>query len=192
MLPRRCILCCDTSITRSWHGQCVSSSALKAAKPWRAGSLSGSVRNGRISSSIGKTVWSACLPDGSRVRRELHARFCERLGVKLPGPTHPFRYDRDLKGRDRKYLNVFPSKKAVQREREKLRDMTNRHQCHKPIPVLIGELNRHLKGWMNYFSFGYPSSTYCEIERLRSGPSNPAFATAQHRGHTIVRKANNG
>ena len=29
------------------------------------------------------------LPDGSRVRRELYARFCERLGVRLPGPTHP-------------------------------------------------------------------------------------------------------
>jgi RNA-directed DNA polymerase len=43
--------------------------------------------------------------------------------------------------------------------------MTNRHQCHKPIPVLIAELNRHLKAWMNYFSFGYPSSVYCEIER---------------------------
>src|SRR5215475_14531746 len=89
MLPRRCILCCDTSITRSWHGQCVSSSALKAAKSWRVGSLNGSLRNGRISSSIGKTAWSACLPDGSRVRRESHARFCERLGVRLPGPTHP-------------------------------------------------------------------------------------------------------
>ena len=25
--------------------------------------------------------------------------------------------------------------------------------------------NRHLKGWMNYFSFGYPSSVYREIER---------------------------
>jgi RNA-directed DNA polymerase len=60
---------------------------------------------------------------------------------------------------------VFPSSKASQREREKLREMTNRHQCHKPIPVLIGELNRHLKGWMNYFSFGYPSGAYCEIER---------------------------
>src|SRR5215472_13199107 len=90
MLPRRCILCCDTSITRSWHGQCVSSSALKAAKSWRVGSLNGSLRNGRISSSIGKTAWSACLPDGSRVRRESHARFCERLGVRLPGPTHPY------------------------------------------------------------------------------------------------------
>ena len=43
--------------------------------------------------------------------------------------------------------------------------MTNSHQCFKPIPVLIGELNRHLKGWANYFSFGYPMSVYCEIDR---------------------------
>jgi len=86
-------------------------------------------------------------------------------GASLSFLGYTFRYDRDLKGRDRKYLNVFPSKKAVQREREKLREMTNRRQRHKPISVLIGELNRHLRGWMNYFSFGYPSSAYCEIER---------------------------
>src|SRR5215469_8000521 len=91
MLPRRCILCCDTSITRLWHGQCVSSSALKATKSWRAGFLNGSLRSGRISSSIGETVWSACLPDGSRVRRESHARFCERPAVKFHRPTQPFR-----------------------------------------------------------------------------------------------------
>src|ERR1700730_12092211 len=77
---------------------------------------------------------------------------------------YTFRYDRDLKGRDRKYLNVFPSKKAVQREREKLHEMTNSHQCFKPIPVLIGELNRHLKGWANYFSIGYPLVAYWEID----------------------------
>src|SRR5215471_4789876 len=89
MLPRRCILCCDTSITRLWHGQCVSSSALKATKSWRAGFLNGSLRSGRISSSIGETVWSACLLDGSRVRRESHARFCERRTVKFHRPTQP-------------------------------------------------------------------------------------------------------
>src|SRR5215472_5264390 len=89
MLLRRCILCCDTSITRSWHGQCVSSSALKTTKSWRAGSVNGWLRSGRISSSIGKTVWSACLPDGSRVRRESHARFCERPAVKFHRPTQP-------------------------------------------------------------------------------------------------------
>ena len=82
---------------------------------------------------------------------------------------YTFRYDRDRKGRARKYLNVFPSKQAVQREREKLHEMTNSHQCFKPIPVLIGELNRHLRGWANYFSFGYPSSVYCEIERYVQG-----------------------
>src|SRR5216683_4676685 len=87
----------------------------------------------------------------------------EGASLNLLGYT--FRYDRDLKGRDRKYLNMFPSKKAIQREREKLHEMTNSHQCFKPIPVLIGELNRHLKGWANYFSIGYPRSVYCEIER---------------------------
>jgi len=86
-------------------------------------------------------------------------------GASLNFLGYTFRYDRDRKGRDRKYLNVFPSKKAVQREREKLHEMTGSRQCFKPIPVLIGELNRHLKGWMNYFSFGYPVSAYCEIER---------------------------
>ncbi len=86
-------------------------------------------------------------------------------GESLNFLGYAFRYDRDLKGRDRKYLNVFPSKKAVQREREKLHKMTDSHQCFKPIPVLIGELNRHLKGWANYFSFGYATSAYCEIDR---------------------------
>jgi RNA-directed DNA polymerase len=86
-------------------------------------------------------------------------------GASLNFLGYTFRYDRDRKGRDRKYLNVFPSRKAVQREREKLHEMTQSRQCFKPIPILIGELNRHLKGWMNYFSFGYPTSAYCEIER---------------------------
>src|SRR5467141_4003615 len=36
-----------------------------------------------------RAVWSACLPDGSRVRRESHARFCERPVVKFRRPTHP-------------------------------------------------------------------------------------------------------
>lgn len=86
-------------------------------------------------------------------------------GASLHFLGYTFRYDRDRKGRQRKYLNVFPSQKAVQREREKLHAMTDSHQCFKPIPTLIGELNRHLKGWAQYFSFGYPISVYCEIDR---------------------------
>ena len=90
-------------------------------------------------------------------------------GVSLNFLGYTFRYDRDLQGRARKYLNVFPSNKAVQREREKLHKMTNSHQCFKPIPILIGELNRHLKGWANYFSFGYSKSAYWAIDRYVQG-----------------------
>lgn len=81
---------------------------------------------------------------------------------------YTFRYERDLKRRVGKYLNRFPSKKAVQRERKKPHEMTS-HQCFKPIPILIGELNRHLRGWANYFSVGYPMSVYCEIDRYVQG-----------------------
>lgn len=38
---------------------------------------------------IGNSAMAASLPDGSRVRRESHARFCERLEVKSLRPTHP-------------------------------------------------------------------------------------------------------
>jgi len=90
-------------------------------------------------------------------------------GASLDFLGYTFRYDRDLKGRNRKYLNLFPSNKAVQREREKLHEKTDSRQCFKPIPVLIGELNRHLKGWANYFSIGYPMGVYCEIDRYVQG-----------------------
>jgi RNA-directed DNA polymerase len=58
---------------------------------------------------------------------------------------------------------VSPSAAALKRERAKLHQMTDRHQCFKPLPFLIGELNRHLKGWQNYFNFGYPRQAFREI-----------------------------
>jgi RNA-directed DNA polymerase len=70
---------------------------------------------------------------------------------------------RDLEGRGWRYLNVSPSAKALKKEREKLHEMTDHRQCAKPIPQLIEGLNRHLKGWKNYFDFGYPSVAFGEI-----------------------------
>ena len=88
----------------------------------------------------------------------------KRGGESLDFLGYTFRWDRDLKGRPQPYLNVFPSAKAVAREREKLRAMTNVSQSHTPIPQLIGRLNRHLKGWANYFSFGYPRGAWWDID----------------------------
>jgi RNA-directed DNA polymerase len=58
---------------------------------------------------------------------------------------------------------VSPSAKALKKEREKLREMTDHRQCSKPILQLIEGLNRHLKGWKNYFDFEYPRQAFGEI-----------------------------
>jgi RNA-directed DNA polymerase len=85
-------------------------------------------------------------------------------GESLDFLGYTFRWDRDLKGRSHQYLNVLPSKKALARERDKLRAMTNTSQSHTPIPQLVERLNRHLKGWANYFSCGYPRAAYWEMD----------------------------
>ena len=81
-------------------------------------------------------------------------------GASLDFLGYTFRYDRDRHGRAQRYWNVVPSKKSLEREREQLRAMTDSTQSHKPLPRLITELNRHLKGWGNYFSFGYPRAAF--------------------------------
>lgn len=86
-------------------------------------------------------------------------------GASLDFLGYTFRYDRDLKGGNWKYLNMEPSKKALKREREVLRQMTGKEMCFKPLPVMITELNRHLRGWANYFSFGYPRRAFRQINQ---------------------------
>jgi RNA-directed DNA polymerase len=68
-----------------------------------------------------------------------------------------FRYDRDRYRRARRYLNVFPSKKALARARIQLRQLTDAGQCLQPVPALIGRVNRFTAGWAAYFAaLGYP------------------------------------
>jgi RNA-directed DNA polymerase len=74
-----------------------------------------------------------------------------------------FRWDKDRCGGARRYLNLFPSKKAMTKERETLRSMTSSRMCFKPQPVLIKEINRHLSGWSGYFDYGYPRKAFREV-----------------------------
>lgn len=110
------------------------------------------------------------------VEQTLEGRFDLKINrdktrtVKLNEPKasldflgYTFRYDRDRHGRERRYLNLCASRKALQRERDKLREMTGPQGCFKPIPVLIGQINEHLRGWGNYFGQGYPRQAFRDI-----------------------------
>lgn len=76
---------------------------------------------------------------------------------------YSYRYDKDLRGRDKRYLNLFPSKESCARRREKVRQKLCSKTSHVPIPALIGQLNQQLTGWANYFSAGYPRKNYREM-----------------------------
>ena len=84
-------------------------------------------------------------------------------GTHLDFLGYQFRYDRDRQGRGHKYLHWGPSAKAVKRELGVLTEKTSCRQGLKPIDLLITQLNRHLKGWMNYFSLGYPRHAFRKI-----------------------------
>ena len=86
----------------------------------------------------------------------------EKTSLDFLGYT--FRWDRDLYVCGKRYRNVEPSKKSVQKERERINELTDRRQACTPLQRLIERLNRHLKGWANYFSYGYPRKAHGKID----------------------------
>ena len=93
------------------------------------------------------------------------------VDLKQPGQSleflgYTFRYDRDQYGRPQRYWNLAPSRKAMAREREALRGLIGPHQSHTPMPELIGRLNRHLRGWSNYFQLGYPRMAFRQMNHF--------------------------
>ena len=84
-------------------------------------------------------------------------------GASLDFPGYTFRSDRDLHGRDKRYLNLTPAAKSVAREKEQIRAQTNHHYCFQPLPEMIEQINRQTAGWENYFKLGYPTQAFRKL-----------------------------
>ena len=89
----------------------------------------------------------------------------DKRGGKLDFLGFTLRYDRDLKGRNRMYLNVFPTKKAVDHLRDKIRAKTL-SGYKKPLKEVIKEMNVILRGWSNYFRYGYPRKEFRDVNHF--------------------------
>ena len=98
------------------------------------------------------------------MRRELHARFCERPMVKSHRPTQPFgRCYSPQTGRA--YLGTVPSKKRVTRICEAISSETGRNKTLLDQATVVGSVNRIMIGWANYFCLGPVSKAYRAVEQ---------------------------
>jgi RNA-directed DNA polymerase len=84
-------------------------------------------------------------------------------GATLNFLGYSFRYEKDRQGRPWRYLSLFPARKSLEKEREKIRELTGPKQCFKPVSELVQELNEHLAGWKNYFTVGYGRREFRKI-----------------------------
>jgi RNA-directed DNA polymerase len=82
------------------------------------------------------------------------------LGASLDFLGYTFRYDADRLGRKHRYLNVFPSAKALARARQRIRELTDRRWCFARAESVLANVNDFLRGWGRYFGLGYPRKAF--------------------------------
>lgn len=76
-------------------------------------------------------------------------------------------------GLRRYYLQRWPSRKAMNRVRERVRELTPRGRCHQDMRGVIAELNPVLRGWGQYFQACNAANHFIDVDdyvvkRLRS------------------------
>lgn len=91
-----------------------------------------------------------------------------KTGGQLNFLGYTFRKDRDLNGRPWRYLNMFPSNKAVDKLKENLRDELKKGN-REPFPRVIEKINQKTRGWKEYFKLGYPKQSYRDINYFLQG-----------------------
>ena len=135
--------------------------------------------------------WIERLLEG-RFRLTINREKTRIVKMRQPGESLTFlgftlRYDRDLHGRDHRYLNVIPSAKALARAREKIRDMTGPQRCCVPIPAvdprdqpLDDELESVLP--LRLSPFGVPPAELVCRRTIESSPATSESTPLPNRG----------
>lgn len=81
------------------------------------------------------------------------------------------RYDKDIKGRNLRYWNIYPSKKSEKKIRDKVKVYLKTHG-HCNAKQVSRDLNLLLRGWINYFNVEGVSYPAMSNRRVRFYLSN--------------------
>ena len=62
------------------------------------------------------------------------------------------------------YLNRWPSRRSMQRIRQRVKELTPRGRCHADIRDVIASLNPVLRGWGSYFRTGNAATCFTAVD----------------------------
>ena len=104
---------------------------------------------------------------GLKLNREKTATLDVANGDTLELLGYSFRWSRSHRpGGGPAYVRVEASKGSLRRARDRIRELTAARFCHVPPRTLIQRVNRFLRGWLNYFSAGYPAKARWNLVRF--------------------------
>jgi RNA-directed DNA polymerase len=63
------------------------------------------------------------------------------------------------------FLQRWPSQRAVQRIRQRVKALTPHHACHRDVRDIIAHLNPVLRGWGTYFRTGNAAIKFGHVDR---------------------------
>ncbi|WSQ15143.1 group II intron reverse transcriptase/maturase [Streptomyces sp. NBC_01231] len=78
------------------------------------------------------------------------------------------------------FLARWPSARAMQHARDRIRELTDRRRLLRPVKVIVEDVNAFLRGWAAYFRFGNSAHVFDQIgsyARMRIG----GFLAKKHR-----------
>jgi RNA-directed DNA polymerase len=70
--------------------------------------------------------------------------------------SYTFRYEWGWQRRRQRFLVAIPSATSLAECKADLRELINSRRCFMSMPELVKQVNHKLRGWGEYFSFGYP------------------------------------
>lgn len=85
-------------------------------------------------------------------------------GFDFLGFHHRYVRARGQQSRQVLFLARWPSDRAMQRIRSRVRELTVRRRCWVPMDVLVGELNQVLRGWANFFKYGNSARHFHKVQ----------------------------
>ena len=87
-------------------------------------------------------------------------------GVDFLGFHHRLVQSRPVRGTGGlTYLARWPSRKAEQHARDRIRFMTMRARLAAPVEQVVQEINLFLRGWAGYFRYGNSARSFDKIRR---------------------------